>query len=83
MLALATSPLSIQSFSMKHVADKSEPDFMADDPVQDGVIRSRLIHDYINVNLDVMWDSVEKVLPEFLTKVNDIQGLIRKLPSQV
>ncbi len=89
----------------RYVADKSEADFMADDLVQDGVIRNleiigeavtklspalkaaqndvpwgeisgmrnRLIHGYINVNLQIVWDTVKKVLPEFLTKVESIK----------
>lgn len=89
----------------RYVADKSETDFMADDLVQDGVIRNleiigeavtelspklkaanghvswgeiagmrnRLIHGYISVNLQIVWDTVEKVLPNFLEKVGKIQ----------
>lgn len=94
----------------RYVAGKSEADFMADDLVQDGVIRNleiigeavtklspelktthsdvpwgeiagmrnRLIHGYINVNLQIVWDTVEKVLPDFLAKVTDIQGELRQ-----
>jgi uncharacterized protein with HEPN domain len=89
----------------RYVADKSEADFMADDLVQDGVIRNleiigeavtklspklkaangdvswgeiagmrnRLIHGYISVNLQIVWDTVEKVLPDFLENVGKIQ----------
>lgn len=89
----------------RYVAGKSEADFMADDLVQDGVIRNleiigeavtklspelkathsdvlwgeisgmrnRLIHGYISVNLQIVWDTVEKVLPEFLAEVESIR----------
>lgn len=89
----------------RYMAGKSEADFMADDLVQDGVIRNleiigeavtklspelksshddvpwgeisgmrnRLIHGYISVNLQIVWDTVEKVLPAFLAKVGGIQ----------
>ncbi len=93
----------------RYVAGKSEADFMADDLVQDGVIRNleiigeavtklspelkaahgdvpwgeisgmrnRLIHGYISVNLQIVWDTVEKVLPEFLAKIERIQQEIK------
>ncbi|MHB8254263.1 MAG: HepT-like ribonuclease domain-containing protein [Acidiferrobacter sp.] len=95
----------------RYVADKSEPDFMADELVQDGVIRNleiigeavtklspklkaahddvswgeisgmrnRLIHSYISVNLQIVWDTVEKVLPDFLEKVGKIQREMKGL----
>ena len=33
-------------------------------------MRNRLIHGYMSVNLDIVWDTVVKVLPEFLETVN-------------
>lgn len=89
----------------RYVAGKSETDFMADDLIQDGVIRNleiigeavtklspelkvahsevpwneiagmrnRLIHGYISVNLQIVWDTVERVLPGFLAKVESIR----------
>lgn len=88
----------------RYVTGKSEADFMADDLIQDGVIRNleiigeavtklspelknthsdilwgeiagmrnRLIHGYISVNLQIVWDTVEKALPEFMVKVESI-----------
>lgn len=41
-------------------------------------MRNRLIHGYISVNLQIVWDTVEKVLPDFLAKVADIQGELRQ-----
>jgi uncharacterized protein with HEPN domain len=95
----------------RYVASKNEAGFMADDLVQDGVIRNleiigeavtklspelkaahsdvpwgeisgmrnRLIHGYISVNLQIVWDTVEKVLPEFLARVEGIQKEIEGL----
>lgn len=89
----------------RYVTSKNEADFMADDLVQDGVIRNleiigeavtnlspelkathsdvpwgeisgmrnRLIHGYISVNLQIVWDTVDKVLPEFLARVESIK----------
>ncbi|MDD4932579.1 MAG: DUF86 domain-containing protein [Methylacidiphilaceae bacterium] len=98
----------------RYVAGKSEADFMADDLVQDGVIRNfeiigeavtklssvrkashddvpwgeisgmrnRLIHGYISVNLQIVWDTVEKVLPEFAAKVESIQREMKSSQSK-
>jgi uncharacterized protein with HEPN domain len=89
----------------RFIAGKKEADFMADELVQDAVIRNleiigeavnklsaelkaahndvpwgeisgmrnRLIHGYISVNLLIVWDTVDKVLPEFSAKVKSIQ----------
>lgn len=35
-------------------------------------MRNRLIHGYMSVNLNIVWDTVVKVLPEFLEIVNEI-----------
>ena len=35
-------------------------------------MRNRLIHGYMSVNLNIVWDTVVKVLPEFLETVNEI-----------
>lgn len=36
-------------------------------------MRNRLIHGYISVNLEIVWSTVEKVVPAFLGKVMDIR----------
>lgn len=36
-------------------------------------MRNRLIHGYISVNLEIVWSTVEKVLPDFLCQVESIQ----------
>lgn len=96
----------------RYIAGKNEAGFMADDLVQDSVIRNleiigeavtklstelkaahgdvpwgeisgmrnRLIHGYISVNLQIVWDTVEKVLPGFLVQVESIQ---KQIESQV
>ncbi len=90
----------------RFISGKGEAEFMADDLIQDAVIRNleiigeavaklspelktmhndvpwseisgmrnRLIHGYISVNLQIVWDTVETVLPEFLAKVESIQS---------
>jgi uncharacterized protein with HEPN domain len=35
-------------------------------------MRNRLIHGYVTVNLEIVWSTVEKVLPDFLAKVMNI-----------
>ena len=35
--------------------------------------RNRLIHGYMSVNLDIVWDTVQKVVPGFVTTVASIQ----------
>jgi uncharacterized protein with HEPN domain len=89
----------------RYLAGKGESEFMADDLLQDGVMRNleiigeavtklspelksmhedvpwseisgmrnRLIHGYMDVNLQIVWDTLNKVLPEFLAKVEKIQ----------
>jgi len=37
-------------------------------------MRNRLIHGYVSVNLQIVWDTVEKVLPDFLAKVTSIRN---------
>jgi uncharacterized protein with HEPN domain len=36
-------------------------------------MRNRLIHGYISVNLEIVWSTVQKVVPDFLGKISDIQ----------
>ncbi len=36
-------------------------------------MRNRLIHGYISVNLQIVWDTIEKVLPDFMAEVERIQ----------
>lgn len=89
----------------RYVAGKNETEFVADELVQDGVIRNleiigeavtkisqelkaahsdipwretsgmrnRLIHGYFSVNIQIVWDTVERVLPEFLEKITTIK----------
>lgn len=89
----------------RFLSGKSEAEFMADDLIQDAVIRNleiigeavtklsaklksshdeipwgeiagmrnRLIHGYISVNLQIVWDTIEKVLPDFMAEVERIQ----------
>jgi uncharacterized protein with HEPN domain len=89
----------------RYLSGKSESDFMADELIQDGVMRNleiigeavsklspelklrhgdvpwheisgmrnRLIHGYMDVNLEIVWDTVATVLPEFLGRVQEIQ----------
>jgi len=37
-------------------------------------IRDRLIHDYFGVNWDIVWDVIEKDIPELSNKVKSILG---------
>lgn len=36
-------------------------------------MRNRLIHGYLSVNLEIVWDTVQKVLPDFLAQIARIQ----------
>ena len=45
-------------------------------------MRNRLIHGYINVNLPIVWDTVEKVLPGFLVKGKSIKCEWGSSPSK-
>jgi uncharacterized protein with HEPN domain len=38
-------------------------------------MRNRIAHGYFDINLDVVWDTVESALPELLQK-------LQQLPSQ-
>ncbi len=40
-------------------------------------MRNRLIHAYMDVNLEIVWDTVAKVLPEFLATVQKIRESIK------
>ena len=94
----------------RYTKGKSESAFIADELVQDGVIRNlgiigeavskltpelkarhatvpwsdisamrnRLIHGYMTVNLEIVWSTVVKVLPEFQRKVADIQRQLNR-----
>ena len=42
-------------------------------------MRNRLIHGYMTVNLEIVWNTVERVLPEFLARLAAIQK--RDIPS--
>ncbi|VVM06468.1 HepT-like ribonuclease domain-containing protein [Methylacidimicrobium tartarophylax] len=41
-------------------------------------MRNRLIHGYMTVNLEIVWSTVEKVVPDFLLKVTGIQGELQE-----
>ncbi len=41
-------------------------------------VRDILIHAYFTVDLEILWDIIEKKLPSFKTKVNQIVGEINK-----
>ena len=36
-------------------------------------MRNRLIHGYMDVNLEIVWDTVGKVLPGFMARIQEIQ----------
>jgi uncharacterized protein with HEPN domain len=40
-------------------------------------MRNRLIHGYMTVSLTVVWDTVERVLPEFEKQVRQIRAALR------
>lgn len=40
-------------------------------------MRNRLVHDYNGVNLKLVWNTVEKVIPDFLASVKAIQNEIK------
>lgn len=44
-------------------------------------MRNRLIHGYVTVNLEIVWSTVVKVLPEFRDKVTVIQRLLSQSGS--
>lgn len=92
----------------RYLAGKSESDFMADELIQDGVMRNleiigeavtklspdlkstynevpwheisgmrnRLIHGYMEVNLEIVWDTVHKLVPGFQAQIRKIQESI-------
>lgn len=37
-------------------------------------MRNRLIHGYMNVNLEIVWDTVVQVLPSFLLSIRQIRS---------
>ena len=93
----------------RYLTGKRESDFMADELIQDGVMRNleiigeavnklsrelksfhedvpwheisgmrnRLIHGYMDVNLQIVWDTVAKILPEFLATIQEIQETLK------
>ena len=97
---IATAATKLLRFS----AGKSEAEFMADELLQDAVIRNlevigeavtklsaelkafhadvpwsdiagmrnRLIHGYMTVNLEIVWDTVTTVVPPFLARIRAI-----------
>ncbi len=89
----------------RYLTGKDETDFIADELLQDGVMRNleiigeavsklspdlklrhddvpwheisgmrnRLIHGYMDVNLEIVWDTVARILPDFLARIQQIQ----------
>jgi len=43
-------------------------------------MRDKLIHDYLGVNLQIVWDTVEKRVPDLLKKIDAISGDPSRLP---
>lgn len=37
-------------------------------------MRNRITHGYFDINLDVVWDTVQMALPVLITKLNDIRN---------
>lgn len=44
-------------------------------------MRNRLIHGYISVNLEIVWSTVQKVLPNFLDQIESIRRERRQSPQ--
>ncbi len=39
-------------------------------------MRNRLIHGYMSVNLQIVWDTVQKILPNFSDRIQQIQSAL-------
>lgn len=37
-------------------------------------MRNRLVHEYNGVNLKMVWNTIQQVIPEFLSKIRSIQA---------
>ena len=48
----------------RYTAGLDKPAFLADEKTQDAVVRNQLSHGYIEVNLDVVWDTVQQSVRE-------------------
>lgn len=44
-------------------------------------MRNRLIHGYMSVNLEIVWSTVQKVVPDFLDKIRHIQQALNRPPQ--
>jgi uncharacterized protein with HEPN domain len=38
-------------------------------------IRNRLIHGYMDINLDILWNTIQQELPEFIIQLNRILAI--------
>jgi uncharacterized protein with HEPN domain len=45
-------------------------------------MRNRLIHGYMSVNLQIVWDTVQKVLPHFSCRIQQIQSALPSIDRQ-
>jgi len=43
-------------------------------------MRNRLIHGYFTVNLEIVWSTVERVLPEFEAQIRVLAGELSSSP---
>lgn len=41
-------------------------------------MRNRLIHGYMSVNLEIVWDTTQKIVPDFVTTIRSIQKELSK-----
>lgn len=44
-------------------------------------MRNRLIHGYMSINLEIVWSTVQKVVPDFLDKIRNIQQALDRPPQ--
>jgi uncharacterized protein with HEPN domain len=45
-------------------------------------MRNRLIHGYISVNLQIVWDTVQEILPKFSGRIQQIQIALSSIDHQ-
>ena len=45
-------------------------------------MRNRIAHGYFDINLDVVWDTVQEALPHFIKQLSDILGNLSKDDGQ-
>jgi uncharacterized protein with HEPN domain len=44
-------------------------------------MRDKLVHDYIDIDLEVVWETSKKNIPELEKKINHLMILLKKSPS--